>query len=139
MRYSTLILALAGTAIAAEEAYLFVPGADHGTSMGMVASKIDSDATALTWLVGCNADTGNDQCNFQRPITLTQGPKTLHYRREYFPPDNDEPYWYVSLHLVTLNGMLIHNLALLNTGAPSPPPPTSPPAPSSSTYSKPRT
>ncbi|KAH8799853.1 hypothetical protein F5884DRAFT_838570 [Xylogone sp. PMI_703] len=84
---SILGLAVAGVSLAQTSVVtLYIPGADVQPLAGSI---VGSDATATTYVLQCAPGTDSDNCGFDGPFTLTEGPKTAIYTLPAVQDEND--------------------------------------------------
>lgn len=72
MRSSTILIAGAA-AVAAESFNAFLPGID---AEPLVAKSIGGSGDVTTYVLGCKADIGSEDCGLPYPLVYVGGPKT---------------------------------------------------------------
>ncbi|MCJ1474804.1 hypothetical protein MMC13_003464 [Lambiella insularis] len=76
MRSSLSLLALLGAAAAQNVVNLILPNTD---SQALVGEIIGVTAIATTYVIQCANTSSSDQCGFEGPFTLIEGPSTLSF------------------------------------------------------------
>lgn len=86
MRSSTILIASAAV-VAAESFNALLPGFDP---QPLVAKSIGGGGDVTTYVLGCKADIGSEDCGLPYPVVYVAGPKTAVFTLERSALDEDE-------------------------------------------------